>query len=105
GDGAAVRPCAVVSNAWATDGQALREWQRGKAGTIAHVNYVLQAELAAGVYPSAQGGAGAAEGHGAGAGLATGAAPAAALGPLHAVRAGGASGARAIGARRAPRVG
>ncbi len=55
-----MRPCAVVSNAWATDGQALREWQRGKAGTIAPVNYVLQAELAAGVYPSAQGGASAA---------------------------------------------
>ena len=41
-------------------GQALLEWQRGKAGTIEHVNYILKDELAAGVYPSNKSGANAA---------------------------------------------
>lgn len=60
GDGATVRHFAVVTNDWETEGQALLEWQRGKAGTIEHVNYVLKAELAAGVYPSDKFGANAA---------------------------------------------
>lgn len=60
GDGAAVKHFAVVTNDWTTDGQALLEWQRGKAGTIEHVNHVLKNELAAGVYPSDKFGANAA---------------------------------------------
>jgi hypothetical protein len=52
GDGSTVKHFAVVTNDWDTAGQALLEWQRGKAGTIEHVNYVLKDELAAGVYPS-----------------------------------------------------
>jgi hypothetical protein len=60
GDGAEVKHCAVVSNDWERDGQALREWQRGKAGTVEHVNRVLKDELAAGVYPSGKFGANAA---------------------------------------------
>ncbi|HZR99707.1 MAG TPA: transposase [Chloroflexota bacterium] len=60
GDGVAVRHFAVVTNDWETDGQALVEWQRSKAGTIEHVNYVLKEELAAGVYPSDKFGANAA---------------------------------------------
>lgn len=51
---------AVVTNDWETDGQALLEWHRGKAGTIEHVHLVLKDELAAGVYPSAKFGANAA---------------------------------------------
>ena len=60
GDGSTVKHFAVVTNDWATDGPALLEWQRGKAGTIEHVNHVLKNELAAGVYPSDKFGANAA---------------------------------------------
>jgi Transposase DDE domain group 1 len=60
GDGASVKHFAVVTNDWATDGRGLLEWQRGKAGTIEHVNYILKDELAAGVYPSDKFGANAA---------------------------------------------
>lgn len=52
GDGDSVKHCAVVTNDWETPGQQLLVWQRGKAGTIEHVNHVLKNELAAGVYPS-----------------------------------------------------
>lgn len=60
GDGAPVKHFAVVSNDWERDGRALLEWQRGKAGTIEHVNRVLKDELAGGVYPSGKFGANAA---------------------------------------------
>ena len=60
GDGTPIKHFAVVSNDWALDGQALLQWQRGKAGTIEHVNRVLNDELAAGVYPSGKFGANAA---------------------------------------------
>ncbi len=60
GDGTPVKHFAVVSNDWETDGQALLEWQRGKAGTVEHSNRVLKDELAAGVYPSGKFGANAA---------------------------------------------
>lgn len=60
GDGSTVKHFAVVTNDWDTDGQALLEWHRGKAGTIEHVHRVLKDELAAGVYPSAKFGANAA---------------------------------------------
>ncbi len=60
GDGVEVKHCAVVSNDWERDGQTLLEWQRGKAGTIEHVNRVLKDELAGGVYPSGKFGANAA---------------------------------------------
>jgi hypothetical protein len=60
GDGSSVKHFAVVTNDWASDGQALLEWQRGKAGTIEHVNHVLKNELAAGVYPADRFGANAA---------------------------------------------
>jgi len=59
-DGNAVKHFAVVSNDWETDGQALLKWQRGKAGTVEPVHYVLKDELGAGVYPSAKFGANAA---------------------------------------------
>ena len=48
---------AVVSNDWEREGQALLEWQRGKAGTIEHVNRIVVGELAGGVYPSGKVGA------------------------------------------------
>lgn len=60
GDGHTVKHFAVVTNDWATDGLALLTWQRGKAGTIEQVNYLLKDELAAGVYPSDKFGANAA---------------------------------------------
>jgi hypothetical protein len=60
GDGSTVKHFAVVTNDWDLEGQALLEWQRGKAGTIEHVNYVLKDELAAGVYPADKFGANAA---------------------------------------------
>jgi hypothetical protein len=60
GDGGTVKHFAVVTNDWQTDGQALLAWQRGKAGTVEHVNDVLKNELAAGVYPSDKFGANAA---------------------------------------------
>jgi hypothetical protein len=60
GDGASVKHVAVVTNDWKTAGHALLSWQRGKAGTIEHVNHVLKNELAAGVYPSDKFGANAA---------------------------------------------
>ena len=60
GDGNTVKYFAVVSNDWETEGRALLEWHRGKAGTIEHVHLVLKDELAAGVYPSAKFGANAA---------------------------------------------
>jgi hypothetical protein len=60
GDGSTVKHFAVVTNDWDTAGQALLEWQRGKAGTIEHVNHVLKNELAGGVYPSDKFGANAA---------------------------------------------
>jgi hypothetical protein len=60
GDGDSVKHFAVVTNDWKTPGQQLLAWQRGKAGTIEHVNHVLKNELAAGVYPSDKFGANAA---------------------------------------------
>lgn len=60
GDGTRVKHFAVVTNDWETEGQALLEWHRGKAGTIEQVHRVLKDELGAGVYPSARFGANAA---------------------------------------------
>lgn len=60
GDGDTVKHFAVVTNDWETNGQELLVWQRGKAGTIEHVNHILKGELAAGVYPSDKFGANAA---------------------------------------------
>jgi hypothetical protein len=60
GDGSSAKHFAVVTNDWETEGQALLQWHRGKAGTIEHVHRLLKDELAAGVYPSAKFGANAA---------------------------------------------
>jgi hypothetical protein len=59
-DGSTVKHFAVVTNDWDREGDALLDWQRGKAGTIEHVNRVLKDALAGGVYPSAKFGANAA---------------------------------------------
>jgi hypothetical protein len=59
-DGNKVRHFAVVTNMWDMDGKELLEWQRGKAGTVEHIHYILNNELAGGVYPSAKHGADAA---------------------------------------------
>jgi len=59
-DGASVRYFAIVSNIWETDGRALLQWHRGKAGTIEHVHHVLKSGLGGGVYPSGKHGANAA---------------------------------------------
>jgi hypothetical protein len=60
GDGNRVKVFAVVSNDWETEGMALLEWQRGKAGTVEHTHHILKDEPAAGVYPSGKFGADAA---------------------------------------------
>lgn len=59
-DGTKVKCFAVVSNDWEMEGRELLEWQRGKAGTVEHVNRVIKDELAGGVYPSGKFGANAA---------------------------------------------
>jgi hypothetical protein len=59
-DGTRTKVFAVVTNDWETEGQALLEWHRGKAGTVEHAHRVLKDELAAGVYPSGKFGANAA---------------------------------------------
>ena len=59
-DGTKVKCFAVVTNDWEMGGRELLEWQRGKAGTVEHVNRVIKDELAGGVYPSGKFGANAA---------------------------------------------
>ena len=59
-DGNRAKVFAVVTNDWETEGRALLEWHRGKAGMVKHTHYVLKEELAAEVYPSGRFGADAA---------------------------------------------
>jgi hypothetical protein len=59
-DGTQVKVFGVVTNDWDTDGLALLEWHRGKAGTVEHAHRILKDELGAGVYPSGKFGANAA---------------------------------------------